>query len=180
MFYLKYGALAGAVLAALSFAGPSAAQTTGNPAADAATASANVIIPLTIARTGDLHFGTFVRGSGYVSGSYIEVEPSGTTYSPNAAAFAPLASDPPYVATFDITGAPDFEVIVTQSGPVDLQAGALRLTSFVDDPDLDNSYIIPPGGTVSYRVGGKLRVMNPALVAVGQYSAPFVLTVNYF
>lgn len=177
---IKNGAAGIAVFAASMLASGAYADTTGNPAADTSPAAVTVILPLTITRTGDLHFGSFVRGPTFANNDKINLVPgSAAVYTPMTS-FSPLPSDPPRVATFNIVGAPGYEVIVTQSGPVDMQAGALRVGTFRDDPDLGNSYVLPPSGTVSYRVGGEMRVTNAAAVTNGLHSTNFVLTVNYF
>ncbi len=154
----------------------------GNPSANTASSSVSVVEPLTISRTADLEFGAFVRGPTFASQDTIEVPPNGgpAIYTPSTS-FLPLPSVPPHVATFTITGEPGFEVVVTMpAAPIDLQAGALRLQSFSDDPALLTGYVVPPSGSVTYRVGGKLRVSEASAVTNGEHSVPFVLTVHYF
>lgn len=174
--------IAGGAIAALAMMQAASADPPGNPAVNTASSSVSVVEPLTISRTADLEFGAFVRGTTFNTNDTIEVPPNGgpAIYTP-LTSFIPLSSVPPHVAAFTITGEPGFEVVVTMpTAPFDLQTGALRLQSFSDDPVLLTAYVLPPSGSVTYRIGGKLRVSSAPTVQSGEHSVPFVLTVHYF
>jgi Domain of unknown function (DUF4402) len=150
-------------------------------AADQGGAAVSVTVPITVTSGADLYFGAFTKGSTFNSGvPRIELEADGELSYVPTSAFVPLPSAVPHIATFTISGAPNFDIVV------DLPVGTFPLGAGMQLRNLDttaafgNPHSLPPSGTETFPVGGVLRVHAPGSVTVGYFSVNFPVTVQYY
>jgi hypothetical protein len=157
---------------ALAMAAPAAAAPVeANPPAEA---RGLILIPLTLNKLQDLHFGTIVPSA--LSGVV-------TVPADGSAAFATggvtlVSSDPAYRARFAGAGSPNQMVIVTATNPVSLVNG-LGDTVTILALTLDGSPIrtINASRAFFFNVGGILMIN--ANQAEGLYEAEFDVTADY-
>lgn len=147
----------------------------------AGAAAVTVTVPISVAPGADLYFGAFTKGASFNSGiPRIELEADGEVNYVPTTAFVPLPSEAPHIATFTISGAPGFDIVV------DLPVGTFPLGAGMQLRNLDttaafgNPHSLPPSGTEVFPVGGVLRVHTPALVTHGVFTVNYPVTVQYF
>lgn len=170
-----------ALLAVAGMVGGVALYQPAFAASRAATATATTIKSLSITKTRDLDFGTFLPGSGgtvtldpvTAARTTVGVVALGTTAS--TARFTGAGtpgrmigvSYPATALTLNRTGggaAMTLEALTTNSGQYARPGSDLR--------------IIPPTGIIEVLIGGRLRV--GANQADGTYSATFAVTIDYY
>ena len=148
----------------------------GQLAAEAtAQSSATVLIPITIANTAPLSFGSFARSAGTVT-----IAPNGDRSSSNVNLYN-IADVTPGAATFVVSGDDDssFSILLPADGIVSLTgtiAGStLPITSFLSNPTEGSSSLV--GGTKTINVGATITVA--ANQPIGLYTGEFDVIVNY-
>ena len=136
-----------------------------------ASASANVITPMTIAEDTPLHFGDVSVGAG--GGDVILAPGGGRLVTGDAEAVTGGANT---AGQFTITGvAGKMYTLTYPAAAVDISGGTgiMDVDTFTDD----SAGTIPGGGTETFNVGATLTIggSQPA----GLYSNTYTLTVNY-
>lgn len=148
----------------------------GNPSATVtATASANIIQPIEIAKISDLAFGNIVSGS--ADGTVIIAVDGSRTATGGVALID--AGSVSTAAIFDITGFADasFSIEVPASIIIETAGGANQMTvnNFVSNLGLDA--ILDENGEAKLQVGATLNVS--AQQPAGMYSGTFDVIVAY-
>ena len=161
-----------ALTAALTLAAPAhAAPVAADPPAEA---EALILIPLTLSKLDDLHFGTIIPSA--VSGT-VTVPANGA--APSVAGGVELvASDPAVRARFAGAGSPNQNVVISAANPGTLGDG-FGNTVTVLALTMDSGPVITIDATRAFffHVGGILMV--GANQPEGLYSAEFDVTANY-
>lgn len=141
-----------------------------------APSSALVVLPLTITKTADLYFGAFMN-AGIANNDYIDINDTNglVTYSAPSH-FQPIPSDPPHRATFIITGAEGYDVMVTKTITPYALGGGMQVQTLDEEP---STPVTLPAGPLTLYVGGRLKVINAVAVTPGTYTMPFSVTVEY-
>jgi Domain of unknown function (DUF4402) len=158
--------LAAATLAFAGVAGVANADT-GNPASDTATATVNVIDPITVTQVDDLDFGNITN----VGGGTVTVTTAGARSQTTGVG---LVAGTHSAASFNITAATSYVYNLANSGPVNL-----------DGPGLDEAVLVlshagtgtGTGSAVATPVGGTLTF--GADDDPGVYTGTFSLTATY-
>jgi hypothetical protein len=158
------GALAALALSTPALAAPS------NQAS--ATATVNIVSPLTLTNTTPLNFGTVVGPFAgevvHVDGTGVRTCPATLTCSGNASVSA---------AAFNLTGTAGQAVVLTIPNSVTLN-GSVSGTLSVDlSGDKPSNPTLDGTGKASFAVGGKLTI--PTGTVDGVYSNTFNVTANY-
>jgi hypothetical protein len=157
---ISAGALAATALSTPAFAA------TSNQAS--ASASVNIVSPLTLKNTSGLDFGTIV---GPFNGEVVEVAVDGT---PNCAGLT--CSGNPSAANFTVAGSANQNLKVTVDPSVQLTSGSNTLS--VDlTTDLPTGVTTDGTGAGGFGVGGSLTI--PANTPDGAYSGSFQVQVDY-
>lgn len=164
---------AAAVTAALMAATPAFAAPLS--VASPPTGRALILIPLTLTKVQDLHFGSIIPdGSSPVT---VTLDPStGNRTSSHPASL--FAADPGTSGVFAGAGTPGQQVIMALTPPTSLSDGngnsLTVVTMLLDGP---NTRTIQPNYAFFVRVGGVIQV--PANAPDGLYSATYNLTADY-
>ncbi len=153
-------ALAGTVIAA-SFAATGAQAATAT-----ATAKAQILRQITVAKTSDLDFGTIVTGA---AASTVIVSPAGA----RTCGVGLVCTNAVTAAGFGIVGTTGSVVTLASDASVTLNSGANSMTAAL----LTSAATRTLTGVDSFTVGGTLAV--GANQADGAYSGTFTVTVNY-
>jgi hypothetical protein len=148
----------------------------GNPTASAtATASANIIQPLQIAKTADLAFGNIASGT---ADGTVVIAVDGSRTSTGGVTLIE-AGNVSNAASFDITGYADasFTIEVPASIVIETEGGADQMTvnNFVSSLGADS--VLDVNGEATLEVGATLNVS--AQQAAGLYSGSFDVIVAY-
>lgn len=161
-----------AASAALLLAAPAhAAPVAADPPAEA---EALILIPLTLSKLDDLHFGTIIPSA--VSGT-VTVPANGAAASV-AGGVTLIASDPPVRARFAGAGSAGQNVVISATNPGTLGDGAGNtVTVLALTMDSGPVITIDPTRAFFFHVGGILMV--GANQPEGLYSAEFDVTANY-
>jgi Mat/Ecp fimbriae major subunit len=134
-----------------------------------ATATVNIVSPLTLTKNTDLNFGTIV---GPFAGQIVHVD---TTGARNCAGLT--CSGTVSAASFSLTGTANQAVVLTIPSSVTLN-GSVSGTLNVDmSGDLPPNPTLSAAGTAAFSIGGKLTI--PAGTVDGVYSNTFNVTANY-
>lgn len=164
---MKKVLISAGALAALALSTPAFAANTAP-----ATATVNIVSPLTLTNNTGLNFGTIV---GPFAGETVHVDMAGVRTCPATLTCSGNASVS--AASFTVTGTPDQGVALTIPNSVTLN-GSVSGTLSVDlsgdkpaDPTLDSA------GSASFSVGGVLTIPNGTVDGV--YSNTFDVTANY-
>ena len=153
-------ALAGTVfVAAFGASGAQAATAT-------ATAKAQILKQLTVAKTADLDFGTIVTGA---AASTVIVSPAGV----RTCGVGLVCTNAVTAAGFSIVGTTGSVVTIAADPTVSLTSGANNMTATL----LSSAATRTLTGTDAFTVGGTLAV--GASQADGAYAGTFTVTVNY-
>lgn len=161
-----------AASAAMILAAPAnAAPVAADPPAEA---EALILIPLTLSKLDDLHFGTIIPSA--VSGT-VTVPANGGAPS-IAGGVTLVASDPPLRARFAGAGSPSQNVVISATNPGTLGDG-LGNTVSVLALTMDSGPVITIDASRAFffHVGGILQV--GANQPEGLYSAEFDVTADY-
>lgn len=148
----------------------------GNPTASAtATASANIVQPLQIAKTADLAFGNIASGT---ADGTVVIAVDGSRTSTGGVTLIE-AGNVSNAASFDITGYADatFTIEVPASIVIETEGGADQMTvnNFVSS--LGANSVLDMNGESTLGVGATLNVS--AQQAAGLYSGTFDVIVAY-
>ena len=158
---ISAGALAALALSTPAFA---AASNTAQ-----ASASVNIVSPLTLTKNSDLDFGTVV---GPFSGTAVEISNAGT---PNCGTLT--CSGSPSAANFTVSGGTANQALaVTVDPSVSMTSGGNTLVADLTT-DLPGAVSTDASGGATFGVGGKLTLA--AGTVDGLYSGTFNVTVNY-
>jgi hypothetical protein len=159
-------------LTALALSTPAFAAAPANQAS--ATATVNIVSPLTLTNVTGLNFGTVVAGPAGFAGEVVHIDTTGLRTCP---ATLTCSGATVTAASFTVTGTADQNVVLTIPNSVTLN-GSVSGTLNVDlsgdkpaDPTLDGS------GNAGFAIGGKLTI--PAGTVDGVYSNTFDVTANY-
>ncbi len=157
-----------ALLAATLAATPVAAAT------DDARGRATVLRQISIVRTGDLDFGTILRGT--TAGRVVI---NANTGARTVSGGVSVAGGTPRRATFTITGTPN-RVVTIRLTPLTTtltngNGGTMLVNTFTLNGS--NNRSLGSTGTIALGVGARLNV--GANQADGNYTGTFTLTVNY-
>ena len=160
--------------AVLGFANSSFAQATAT-----ASASANIITPISIAKTVDMNFGN-VAVSATISGTAV-LAPAGTRTTGGAGAVTlPATTGTVSAASFDVTGQASYTYAITLPTSTTITDGAshtMTVDAFTSVPATTGT--LSASGTQTLNVGATLNV------AAGQASGTYTnatgvpVTVNY-
>jgi len=157
-------------LAALALTTPAAAATPPNQAS--ATATVNIVSPITLANNTPLNFGTVV---GPFNGEVIHVDMAGTRTCPATVTCSAAAAS---AASFTITGSKGQTVVLTMPSSVTLNSGANSLSvDLSGDEPTTNPVLDATTGKATFAIGGKLTI--PAGTVDGLYQNTFDVTANY-
>ena len=161
-------------LAALSLAGPAMAQAPGSTATVTSTASATVIQPISVAKTTDLAFGSFVRPGSGANAVVIDATTGARTLT--GGGNASLASSTTSRAAFSVSGegAQTFSITVPSTVTM-LRSGGSETLPVTLTPSAPSGTMV--GGSATFGVGGSLPLDNT--VVGGAYSGNFNVTVGY-
>jgi hypothetical protein len=148
----------------------------GNPTASAtATASANIIQPLEIAKTADLAFGNIASGT---ADGTVVIAVDGSRTSTGGVTLIE-AGNVSNAASFDVTGLADasFTIEVPTSIVIETEGGADQMTvdNFISSLGADS--VLDVNGEATLEVGATLNVS--AQQAAGLYSGSFDVIVAY-
>ena len=138
-----------------------------------ANATAFIAAPITITKVTDLQFGGYISGIG----GTVTISTVGARTSSGP---IPLSNTlyPVGVASFTLTGAPNYVYTITLPGPTVL-AGAggsnMNVTTFVSNPSATGT--LSAGGTSTLTVGGTLTLSGNQ--TPGTYTGTFAVTVSY-
>jgi hypothetical protein len=162
--------------AALGLAGPAAAQTT---ATATATATASVISPISVAKTTDLAFGSFVRpGSG---SNTLIIDPSSGARTLSGTGNASLSTSTTSRAAFSVGGEGAQSFTITVPASVNMtRSGGSEILPVTLNPSITSGALTGAAGstgTATFGVGGSLPLDNT--VVGGSYSGAFNITVGY-
>jgi len=140
-----------------------------NPNQANATATVNIVSPLSLTKNSDMNFGTIVGP--FASDTDYELQTDGTL-----ASCATTCAGTPSAATFTVTGTANQAVKFTYQSSVNLAgpSGNLSVDLTTDhdaDPTLDGS------GSATYALGGTLTVLSGT--TDGLYTGNFDVTVDY-
>ncbi len=163
-------------VAALALAGPAVAQTS---ATVSASSTATVIQPLSLSKTTDLAFGSFVRPA--TGTNNIVIDPGTGNRTLTGGGNATLATSTTSRAAFSVTGegAQTFAITVPASVTIARSGGAetlpVTLTPSAATGTLSGS--AGANGSATFGVGGSLPLDNTAVG--GSYVGNFNVTVGY-
>jgi Domain of unknown function (DUF4402) len=166
------------IASTVSLACTSHALADGQSATATATASATIILPIAIAKTGDLVFGKLAVGAtgGTVAVSAADaVTIAGTNHT-----ITQPASDTgsPAAAAFTVTGEPNMTYAITlpADGTITLTSGgnSMAVNGFTSSLGATGTLT---GGTQALKVGATLSVADSQ--ASGSYTGSFSVTVAY-
>ena len=144
-----------------------------------ASASANIITPISIAKTVDMNFGN-VAVSATVAGTAI-LAPGGTRTTGGAGGVTlPATTGTVSAANFTVSGQASYTYAITlPSTTVTISSGSntMNVTAFTSSPSATG--LLSSGGTQTLTVGATLNVTNGQ--AAGAYTSATALpvTVNY-
>lgn len=144
-----------------------------NSATDSANASVTLITPISITKTADLNFGTFVASS---SSGTITITPGGTVSV--SGGVTEISGGDKSAATFTVAGETGQSYVITlpTTGVAlnsSIEGESLMLNAFTSNPT--DTGIVGTDGTIS--VGGTLTI--PADSKADTYTGTFDVTVNY-
>jgi hypothetical protein len=163
---ISAGAFAG-----LALSTPAAAANTAP-----ATATVNIVSPLTLANNTPLDFGTIVANSGAFASEVVHVDMAGVRTCPVTLTCSGTTVG---AAGFTITGSKGQTVVLTMPASVTLNgsvSGTLSVDLSSDEPTT-NPVLDPVTGTATFAIGGKLTI--PAGTVDGVYQNTFNVTANY-
>ncbi len=159
---------AGALIAATLATTPAVAAT------DDARGRATVLRPITVVRTGDLDFGTILRGT--TAGRVVI---NASTGARTVTGGVLVAGGTPRRATFTITGTPRRVVTIrltpTSTTLTNGNGGTMLVNAFTLNGSANRR--LSATGTIALGVGARLNVA--ANQADGNYTGTFNLTINY-
>lgn len=159
---------AGALIAATLAATPAVAAT------DDARGRATVLRPISVVRTGDLDFGTILRGT--TAGRVVI---NASTGARTVTGGVLVAGGTPRRATFTITGTPRRVVTIrltpTSTTLSNGNGGTMLVNAFTLNGSANRR--LSATGTIALGVGARLNVA--ANQADGNYTGTFNLTINY-
>lgn len=136
-----------------------------------ATASANIIAPITISEVTGMNFGDIIRGTGYVT-----LSATGERTS-DYEAFSGTQTGTVTAATFTVTGETDYTYDLTLPGDLDVTLSDGLDGTMVVDTFVSNTTGTLTGGSVTVSVGATLDVANNQ--ASGVYTGTYSVTVAY-
>jgi len=143
-----------------------------------ATATANIIAPLTIDKVEDMNFGNVAVQN--ATTGVVMLATDNTRTSTGGA--SPVYTAPGVVkaAAFDLTGSDGYVTLIALPATCNVTSGAnsMLVNNFVSNPATP-SFIFPTGGTATLLVGATLN--TAAGQPVGLYVSPtaFTVTVSY-
>jgi hypothetical protein len=159
---------AGALIAATLASTPAVAAT------DDARSRATVLRPITVVRTGDLDFGTILRGT--TAGRVVI---NASTGARTVTGGVLVAGGTPRRATFTITGTPRRVVTIrltpTSTTLTNGNGGTMLVNAFTLNGSANRR--LSATGSIALGVGARLNVA--ANQADGNYTGTFNLTINY-
>jgi hypothetical protein len=168
-----------ASIAVLSLASPALAQTPGSTATASANATATVLQPISVAKSTDLAFGSFVRPA--TGANTIVIDPTSGARTLSGGGNASLATSTTSRAAFTVggEGAQTFSITVPASVSMTRSGGTetLPVTLSASGPTGALSGAAGSSGTATFGVGGSLPLDNT--VVGGSYSGAFDVTVGY-
>jgi hypothetical protein len=145
-----------------------------------ATASADIVVPIAITKTGDMNFGIVARGN---TPGWVQLSAAGVrTSAGSAVLFAQTGTITP--ATFTVTGESGYTYAITLPNSVTLTntngAGAetMIVENFVSLPTVAAGGILT-GGTQTLTVGGELAMDGNQVAGSYISGTSFTVTVNY-
>lgn len=159
---------AGALIATTLAATPAAAAT------DDARGRATVLRQISVVRTGDMDFGTILRGT--TAGRVVI---NASTGARTVTGGVVMAGGTPRRATFTITGTPNRVVTIrltpTSTTLTNGTGGTMLVNAFTLNGSANRR--LSAAGTIALGVGARLNVA--ANQADGNYTGTFTLTINY-
>ena len=155
----------------ISLVATTAAFADGLSATATATATGQIITPLSITKTADLRFGIIISGP---SGN-IYITPTGEQYRNNVEVLPGNVS----AAEFVVAGEPDrsYSLMLPTTGSVSNGTATMPLYTFVSTLGDSNTGTLSSSGTQTVGVGGNLGIAPNQ--APGVYTGTFDVTVMY-
>jgi len=167
------------VAAALGLAGPAMAQTVGSTATATAVATASVIQPISVTKTTDLAFGSFVRPA--TGANTVTISSTTGARSLTGGGNAALANSTTSRAAFTVggEGAQTFSIALPPTVNMTRSGGTetLPVTLSASGPSGALNGAVGGNGTATFGVGGTLPLTST--VVGGSYSGAFDVTVGY-
>ena len=144
-----------------------------------ASASANIITPISIAKTVDMNFGN-VAVSATVAGTAI-LAPGGTRTTGGAGGVTlPATTGTVSAANFTVSGQASYTYAITlPSTTVTISSGSntMNVTAFTSSPSATG--LLSSGGTQTLTVGATLNVTNGQAAGAYTNATALPVTVNY-
>ena len=168
---MKKVLISSGALAALALSTPAFAANTAP-----ATATVNIVSPLTLTNNTALNFGTVVANSGAFAGEVVHVDMTGARTCP---ATLTCSGATVTAAGFTISGTKGQTVVLTMPASVTLNgsvSGTLNVDLSTDEPTT-NPVLDATTGLATFAIGGKLTI--PVGTVDGVYSNTFNVTANY-
>ncbi|MEO7786557.1 MAG: DUF4402 domain-containing protein [Sphingomicrobium sp.] len=167
--FFRFAALAAATAAFTAPAG--AAPTAPVAAATPATATAQIVDPLTLTKTSDLNFGTLVKSS-MTGPNLVSISEAGLVTCPGEL----LCGGTTNAAAFDVVGSPAQIVKVYVASSTLTNPGGSTLT-FTPTAASSSPLTLSVAGAASFKVGGSITVVPTT--APGIYVGNMDVTVDY-
>ena len=144
-----------------------------------ASASANIITPISIAKTVDMNFGN-VAVSATIAGTAI-LAPGGTRTTGGAGGVTlPATTGTVSAASFTVSGQASYTYAITlPSTTVTISSGSntMNVTAFTSSPSATG--LLSSGGTQTLTVGATLNVTNGQAAGAYTNATALPVTVNY-
>lgn len=158
-------------LAALALSTPAFAANTAP-----ATATVNIVSPLTLTNNSALNFGTIVANSGAFAGEVVHMDMLNNRTCP---ATLTCSGTTVTSAGFTVSGTKGQTVVLTMPAGVVLNGpgGATLNVDLSGDEPATNPVLDATTGLATFAIGGKLTI--PAGTGAGVYSNTFNVTANY-
>ncbi len=138
-----------------------------------AGASATVVAPIAIAKTGDLAFGAFTTGA---AGETVTINPAGV----RSAVGALVMPGPVSAATFNVTGSGNLSYSITLPASIAVTTGAATASETM----LVTGFSSNPSGTGTLTAGAQALAVGATITTVaaqapGLYTGTFHVSVDY-
>jgi hypothetical protein len=143
-----------------------------------ATATANIIAPLTINKVDDMNFGNVAVQNATIGAVILATDDSRTS----TGGASPVYTAPGVVkaAAFDLTGSDGYVTLIDLPASCTVTSGAntMLVDNFVSNPPTP-SFIFPTGSTATLLVGARLNTDAGQPVGLYVSATAFTVTVSY-
>jgi len=156
-----------------AFAVPAnAAPTVPVAAATPATATAQIVDPLSLTKTQDLNFGTLIKVTGMASSHVVTINEADTV----TCTAELLCGGTTKSAKFDVAGSPN-QIVKVYVAPTTLNGPGGATLAFTPTAASASPLTLSTGGVASFAIGGSITVAPSTFSGV--YSGNMNVTVDY-